>query len=76
MPYCDGHDFAIVAERFVVDYWAFRIARLTGTPVFDMNNADELQVVRHLYGNEQTWEDALVVGIGQASVMTQDEHTQ
>jgi hypothetical protein len=59
---CGGHDFAIVANRFVVDYWAFRVARLITTPVFDIENPDERKIVESLYGNEQTWEDVSVAG--------------
>lgn len=58
---CEGHDFAIVANRFVVDYWAFRVARLISTPVFDMSNPSDRELVRSLYGSEQIWEDVPVV---------------
>jgi hypothetical protein len=53
---CEGHDFAIVAERFIVDYWAFRVARLIPMPVMDRKNPSERELVRSFYGNEQTWE--------------------
>lgn len=57
----EGHDFAVVANRFVVDYWAFRVARLVATPVLDLSNPSDRELVRFLYGNEQSWEDVPVV---------------
>lgn len=56
---CEGHDFAVVAERFIVDYWAFRVARSIPKPVLDTKNPDEQEFVRPFYGNEKTWEAIL-----------------
>lgn len=54
--YCEGHDFAIIGNRYVVDYWAYRIAQLIATPTLDMNNPNELELVGVLYGDRQTWQ--------------------
>jgi hypothetical protein len=54
---CEGHDFAIVADRFIVDIWAFQVLHFTSQPVFDLEDADERELVRHLYGDAQKWDD-------------------
>lgn len=58
---CEGHDFAIISDRFIVDYWAFRIAGLIANPVLDMSNKSDHALVRVLYGNEQTWDPIPIV---------------
>src|SRR5262245_43357678 len=30
---CNGHDFALIQDRFLVDYWVYRIAGLLKFPV-------------------------------------------
>jgi hypothetical protein len=59
---CKGHDFAIIANRFIADYWAYRIANLSATPVFDMDNPRDLKFIKSLYGNKNTWKDVYMVG--------------
>lgn len=54
---CEGHDFALVADRFIVDIWAFQVAKVISQPVFDLEDAGERELVRHLYGDARTWED-------------------
>jgi hypothetical protein len=62
---CEGHDFAIVANRFVVDYWAFRVARMVNTPVFDLRKHGDHELVRLLYGHEQSWKNVpVLVAVG------------
>jgi hypothetical protein len=58
-PDCEGHDFAIVANRFLVDYWAYRIAGIADRPVFDMSDSDEYARVQMLYGNREAWSEIL-----------------
>lgn len=53
---CEGHDFAVVAERFIVDYWAFQVARVIERPVLDITQPKDYQLVRQLYGDENKWE--------------------
>lgn len=58
--YCEGHDFALVENRFIVDYWAFRVARLTTKPVFDLNSREDQGLAARFYGNADSWEDVPV----------------
>jgi hypothetical protein len=54
---CEGHDFAIVEERFIVDYWAFRIACVIDRPVLDLTTRQDCQIARQIYGDNNTWEE-------------------
>lgn len=58
---CEGHDFAIIADRFIVDYWAYRVARVIDRPVFDLRDPKQLDLARLFYGNEGFWNDISVV---------------
>ncbi|MBI4626236.1 MAG: hypothetical protein HY736_23825 [Verrucomicrobia bacterium] len=57
---CEGHDFAIIGDRFIVDYWAFRIAGLADRPVFDLNKLEEREKAELLFGREDNWRDVFV----------------
>ena len=59
-PHCEGHDFAIVANRFLVDYWAYRIAGIAERPVFDMSDSDECARMKVLYGSRKAWAEVQV----------------
>lgn len=58
--HCEGHDFALVENRFIVDYWAFHVARLTTKPVLDLNSREDQALARCLYGDADSWEDVAV----------------
>ncbi len=71
--YVDGHDFAFVAGRFVVDYWACHVANEVDRAVFDLNDPDEAKLVRRYFGKQSAWqtvpisdEDILRLRIGYA----------
>lgn len=51
--FADGHDFAVIEDRYVVDYWIKWVACLSERAVFDvMADADE---VKRLYGDRLSW---------------------
>jgi len=52
----DGHDFALINDRYLVDYWAFRIARLIDNPVLDLGRSHDRHRAAILYGDARTWE--------------------
>lgn len=54
-PHCSGHDFAMIQHRWLVDYWAFRVARLSPKAVLDLNRAPERRLARSLYGTAVHW---------------------
>ena len=54
-PHYEGHDFAIIQKRWLVDYWAFRISKLSPVRVFDLRRVQERQLVKTLYGSKERW---------------------
>lgn len=53
---CGGHDFAVIAGRWIVDYWAFHVARVVQTPVLDLNSPEDRQLASRLLGEREVWE--------------------
>jgi hypothetical protein len=51
----DGHDFALIENRYIVDYWAFRIGRLIDDPVLDLMRLRDRDRAA-LYGDARAWE--------------------
>jgi hypothetical protein len=51
----DGHDFTIVADRFVVDYWAAYAAGVTERAIYDLSDAGDRATVLRLYGPKDAW---------------------
>jgi hypothetical protein len=51
----DGHDFALIADRFVVDYWASYATGMTDRAVYDLLDADDQATVLRLYGPKHAW---------------------
>ncbi len=52
----EGHDFAIVDGRFLVDGWVLNVGALTEQTVFDLEDPDDLLVVKKIYGARSNWE--------------------
>lgn len=51
----DGHDFALIAERYVVDYWAAFAAGVTERPILDLFNKSDAETISRLYGPRDAW---------------------
>ena len=54
-PITEGHDFAWIAGRWLVDYWAFRVRKISRTSVLDLDLRSESELAINLYGDPQTW---------------------
>lgn len=52
---CGGHDFAVIANRYIVDHW---IRDVCGEPrqVFDLWNPDDAALIAERYGDPQKWD--------------------
>lgn len=57
--YSQGHDFAVIDERWLVDYWAWRTTDLLEFPVLDLAAASDLTVATRLYGKRTRWDVVL-----------------
>lgn len=55
--YCEGHDFALIMNRFIVDYWAFKVIKVIERPVLDLSIEADHSQARLLYGDDKKWED-------------------
>lgn len=53
---CEGHDFAFISKRWIVDYWAFRVASVLSKPVLDLNTAQDQLLAKSLFGDPNAWE--------------------
>lgn len=59
-PLCAGHEFVLIAERWIVDYWAFHVARVIQTAVFDLHSQPDSGLALRLYGEREKWETLAV----------------
>jgi len=52
----DGHDFAIIGERLVVDYWASRVTGILDCGIFDLTDVEDRTEIARLYGPTESWQ--------------------
>ena len=65
----DGHDFAVVEGRYIVDPWMVETEALSKRAVFDLENPADASEICRLYGNCFKWfltEEAVPVLTGTA----------
>ena len=55
LPNHDGHDFALINDRWLVDYWAWHVEGLVASPIFDLSNDADRREVTRLYGSTVKW---------------------
>ena len=54
-PITAGHDFAIIDERWVVDYWSWRVTDLMSNPILDLHVRSDRHMVHRLFGDTAQW---------------------
>lgn len=52
----DGHDFAVIGERWIVDYWVYTTLDLLSSPVLDLHDEADLALAQRLLGDRGAWE--------------------
>lgn len=52
---CDGHDFAVVDERYIVDGWLKNVECVVDRAVFDIQDPADADVIRAYYGDPSKW---------------------
>lgn len=57
--FCEGHDFAVIDNRFIVDYWAYRVIGVMTDPVLDLSKDLDACEVTRLFGNPSSWEEVV-----------------
>ena len=53
---CEGHDFAFISGRWIVDFWSFRVARVLSSPVLDLDSESDSKLATRLFGERDAWE--------------------
>lgn len=51
----DGHDFALVEERYIVDPWIVETEHLSDRAVFDLHDPADAAEIHRIYGDRRTW---------------------
>jgi len=54
---CDGHDFAVVDDTYVVDGWAKHVEGIANRVVWSLNDPQDRVMINKLYGNPSTWRE-------------------
>lgn len=52
---CNGHDFALMTNRWLVDGWIRDIAGLSPRAVFDLQDPADAAVIAKWYGDRRKW---------------------
>jgi hypothetical protein len=52
---CSGHDFAVVHNRWLVDYRGYRYAEAISRPVLDIEKTDDRDIIHTSYGDAERW---------------------
>jgi hypothetical protein len=55
----EGHDFALIQDRFIIDYWLFRVHGALKSPVLDLRRRADAELAGRLFGNRDAWEEVL-----------------
>ena len=53
--FCDGHTFAIVDNRYIVDGWIKNVEALLPRSVFDMADPADSEIIQKYYGPRENW---------------------
>lgn len=54
---CDGHTFAVIDGRFIVDGWLKNVEQLSPRAVFDLEDPADAEAIKHFYGNPENWKE-------------------
>ena len=55
----DGHDFAVIDDRWIIDGWLFDVEGELSEPMIDLRDPANAELVRGFYGDPATWNRAL-----------------
>lgn len=54
--HADGHDFALIDNRFIVDTWLCGWPQEIESPILDMENPADQETIRRWFGDPEKWE--------------------
>lgn len=52
----DGHDFLLVDNRYIVDFWVKKVEGVTDRAVLDLQRSSDKKIAREMYGLKSNWE--------------------
>ncbi len=58
-PGYDGHDFALLEGRYIVDIWVRDVEHTSERAVFDLCDYEDRRLAFELYGDPATWTEVL-----------------
>ncbi len=53
----DGHDFAVIDDRYIADFWIKYVEGISQKTVFDMNDSADANEIKKIYGDSKNWEE-------------------
>ncbi len=59
----DGHDFAVLNDRYIIDPWLYNnyvdytTKKTFNRSVFDLYNKNDDEIIKYVYGNKLNWTD-------------------
>lgn len=56
--FAEGHDFALVDGRYIVDGWIKNVIGETSRAVFDLKDPADAEFIRNYYGKPKKWKKA------------------
>lgn len=51
----DGHDFALLDDRFILDGWLCNVEGEISEPILDLEDPDHASLIIDYYGNRRNW---------------------
>lgn len=60
--HADGHDFAFIDQRYIVDTWLFDWEQVIDRPVLDINAVEDQALISLFYGDPAKWEQRQPTG--------------
>lgn len=52
----EGHDFTLIDDRWLVDYWAWRVVEMISQPILDLSIDEDRTLASILYGPMNAWQ--------------------
>ena len=53
----DGHDFALIQDRYIIDPWVKLFENYASKCVFDLKSDADQHLIRKIYGDKEKWKE-------------------
>lgn len=72
--HADGHDFLVVDNRYIVDFWVKKVEGVSDRAVLDLQRNSDKKIAREMYGLKSKWK--LVEGLIYEQVELDDDEEE